>query len=142
MAQAREASRPAGVGIAGALYRKLSPGPAHPAREVASHQRARICGAMLAAVAERGYAAVTVRELVRLAGVSTHTFYELFGGKEGCLLGTYELAMLENSENLCAHTYRATAKFDAQNGKISDFNPVLKPQCGKERKGKGKAHHL
>jgi len=102
MAEAREASRPAGVGTAGALYRKLSPGPARPALEVASHQRARICGAMIAAVAERGYNAVTVRELVRLAGVSTHTFYEHFGGKEGCLLGTYELAMRRAARRVVA----------------------------------------
>ena len=102
MAETREASRPAGVGTAGALYRKLSPGPARPAREVASHQRARICGAMVAAVAERGYDAVTVRELVRLAGVSTHTFYEHFGGKEGCLLSTYELAMQRAARRVVA----------------------------------------
>lgn len=102
MAEAREASRQAGVGTAGALYRKLSPGPARPAREVASHQLARICGAMIAAVAERGYNAVTVRELVRLAGVSTHTFYELFGGKEGCLLSTYELAMQRAARRVVA----------------------------------------
>lgn len=102
MAGVREEPRPAGVGTAGALYRKLSPGPARPALEVASHQRARISGAMIAAVAERGYGAVTVRELVRLAGVSTHTFYEHFGGKEGCLLSTYEVVKQRAARRIVA----------------------------------------
>jgi AcrR family transcriptional regulator len=76
-----------------ALYRKLSPGPGMSAAEVASHQRARIHGAMIEIVGERGYAAVTVRELARLAGVSTRAFYEHFESKEECFLSTYELVV-------------------------------------------------
>jgi AcrR family transcriptional regulator len=58
---------------------------------VGCNQRARIYGAMIELVAERGYGAVTVRELVRLAGVSTHTFYEHFQDKQECFLGVYQL---------------------------------------------------
>jgi len=76
-----------------ALYRKLSPGPGRPAREVALHQRARIHGAMIEIVGERGYRAVTVRELAKLAGVSTRAFYVHFDGKEDCFLRTYELVV-------------------------------------------------
>ena len=46
--------------------------------------------------------------------------------------------LLENSTNLCAATNRATAKFDGQNGKLNDINPVLKASCGKAKKGKRK----
>jgi AcrR family transcriptional regulator len=46
---------------------------------------------MLGIVNERGYEAVTVRELARLAGVSTRTFYEHYSGKEECFLRTHEL---------------------------------------------------
>jgi AcrR family transcriptional regulator len=46
---------------------------------------------MLEIVAERGYEAVTVRELARLAGVSTRTFYEHYAGKEECFQRAYEL---------------------------------------------------
>ena len=39
------------------------------------------------AVAEKGYAAATVADAVRLARVSRGTFYELFESKEACLAG-------------------------------------------------------
>ncbi len=74
-----------------ALYRKLSPGPGMSAHEVASHQRARIHGAMIEIAGDLGYDAVTVRELAQLAGVSTRAFYENFSGKEECFLATYDL---------------------------------------------------
>jgi len=45
---------------------------------------------MVDIVSERGYAGVTVRELARLAGVSTRTFYEHFDSKEDCLLRTFD----------------------------------------------------
>jgi AcrR family transcriptional regulator len=48
---------------------------------------------MIVLVAERGYGAVTMRDLARLAGVSTRTFYEHFEGKEECFLSAYELAV-------------------------------------------------
>ena len=55
---------------------------------------------------------------------------ELFGGKRGLVV---------NSQNLCAKRHRATVKFDAHNGKVRDFRPVVKSNCrGKEAKrGKG-----
>jgi AcrR family transcriptional regulator len=85
-----------------ALYRKLSPGPGRPAQEVALHQRARIHGAMIEIVGERGYGAVTVRELARLAGVSTRAFYEHFEGKEECFLRTYELVVQRTAGRIVA----------------------------------------
>ncbi|HEX7293995.1 MAG TPA: TetR/AcrR family transcriptional regulator, partial [Solirubrobacterales bacterium] len=48
---------------------------------------------MIEIVGERGYRAVTVRELARLAGVSTRAFYEHFDGKEDCFLRTYEVVV-------------------------------------------------
>jgi AcrR family transcriptional regulator len=72
-------------------YRKLTPGPGRSATEVAEHQRVRIQGAMVEIVAERGYDAVRVRDLVGLAGVSSRTFYENFESKEDCFLRTYEM---------------------------------------------------
>jgi AcrR family transcriptional regulator len=62
--------------------------------EVALHQRARLHGAMVRAVAADGYEATTVRQLSALAGVSTRTLYDLFAdGKQECLLSTYDAAM-------------------------------------------------
>jgi hypothetical protein len=51
------------------------------------------------------------------------------GGKKGLLV---------NSRNLCARTYRATAKFDGQNGKVHDFRPEMKNDCEQHKKGKSK----
>jgi AcrR family transcriptional regulator len=49
-------------------------------------QRARMLDAITRSVADKGYARVTVSDIVGLAGVSRRTFYEQFGDKEECLL--------------------------------------------------------
>jgi AcrR family transcriptional regulator len=71
--------------------RKLSPGPGLPAQAVASNQLARIREATIEIVAEHGYQALKVRDIVRRAEVSTRAFYEHFGSKEDCFLQTHEL---------------------------------------------------
>lgn len=50
-----------------------------------------ICG-IDAAVAEKGYAATTIADVVRCARVSKRTFYEQFEDKEACFLAAYESA--------------------------------------------------
>jgi AcrR family transcriptional regulator len=65
--------------------RRLRPGPGRSSAEVARNQRQRFFGAVVASVAERGYAATRVSDLVELSGVSRRSFYELFGDKEACL---------------------------------------------------------
>jgi AcrR family transcriptional regulator len=57
--------------------------------DVAQGQRARLLAAMARVVGARGYAATTVAHVVREAGVSRTTFYELFASKEACFLETY-----------------------------------------------------
>jgi AcrR family transcriptional regulator len=61
--------------------------------EVAAHQTARVCQAMTEIVAEQGYDTVKVREVVKLAGISSKTFYRLFESKEDCFLRTHELVV-------------------------------------------------
>jgi TetR/AcrR family transcriptional regulator len=84
-------SRAGRIGASKASYDKLKPGPGRPAAEVARHQRARIHSAMVEAVAERGYDAVTVRGLARAAGVSTRTFYQHYPSKEDCFWSVHQL---------------------------------------------------
>lgn len=50
---------------------------------------------LVSAVAEQGYPAVGIGEIVRRAGVSRRTFYEHFSGKEECFLASYEVAARE-----------------------------------------------
>jgi AcrR family transcriptional regulator len=71
----------------------------------AFHQRARLQGAIVAAVAKYGYAAMTVTQVVSLAGVSRTTFYKHFSDKEGCFLATYDLIAAIATERI-SRAYR------------------------------------
>ena len=54
-----------------------------------SGHRERLVDAMADLLAERGYSAVTVAEIVARARVSKRTFYEQFAEREDCFLATY-----------------------------------------------------
>jgi AcrR family transcriptional regulator len=51
--------------------------------------RARLTGGLAAAIAEKGYAAATIADVVAHARVSKRTFYEHFPDKEACFLALY-----------------------------------------------------
>jgi AcrR family transcriptional regulator len=53
--------------------------------------RARICEAMARVVAERGYAAATIGEVVAAVRISRRTFYEHFDDKEDCFIEAYRI---------------------------------------------------
>src|SRR4051812_23572040 len=80
----------------GPFFPRLTTGPRKmEAEEVARHQRGRLEGAMVDAVARHGYADTTLRELVALARVSKSTFYEHFSCKQDCFFATYEVIVDE-----------------------------------------------
>jgi AcrR family transcriptional regulator len=54
--------------------------------------RGRMLDTMTAAVAENGYAATSVAEVINRAHASRRTFYEQFTDKEDCYLAAYTLA--------------------------------------------------
>jgi AcrR family transcriptional regulator len=58
--------------------------------------------AMTAAVAERGYAATSVAEVIDRAGVSRETFYEQFANKEACFDAAFDLAVAELGSRVVA----------------------------------------
>lgn len=70
--------------------RKLRPGRRLPPDQVARNQRARLFAALVAVVAEKGYEATRVADLLELSGVSRSAFYEHFGDKEDCLLAALD----------------------------------------------------
>ena len=57
-----------------------------PVLAVRASHRQRLLRAAIAAVAECGYQAVTVADIVRRARVSRAAFYQHFGGKDDCFL--------------------------------------------------------
>ena len=69
---------------------------------VAASQRTRLLEATGRAVAEKGYAATTIEDIVRGAGVSKKTFYEHFADKLDCFLAAYEAASDELLEHVRA----------------------------------------
>ena len=74
--------------------RKLRPGRGTPREEAERNQRERLFAAMVATVAEKGYEATTVADLVKLSGVSRSAFYRHFDDKQACFLAAIE-AMVE-----------------------------------------------
>jgi AcrR family transcriptional regulator len=83
------------------MYRRLPHGPHGMGRDaVARHQRARLYGAMIEAVDQRGYQATTVAHVIALAGVSRRAFYEQFGNKEECFLATYDISVARSKKKV------------------------------------------
>jgi AcrR family transcriptional regulator len=75
----------------GAPPRALPRGPHRLTREIVeASQRGRLIDAMAKTVAEKGYGAATVADVVATAGVSRKTFYEHFRDKEDCFLAAYD----------------------------------------------------
>lgn len=63
--------------------------------QVTESQRERLLSAVAHVVAERGYRATTITEIVKTASVSTRIFYEHFSSKEECFLAAFDA--------VCAH---------------------------------------
>ncbi|HVY95362.1 MAG TPA: TetR/AcrR family transcriptional regulator [Solirubrobacterales bacterium] len=78
-------------GDAGQLReRKLRPGRGTPREEAERNQRERLFAAMVATVAEKGYEATTVADVVALSGVSRSAFYRHYDDKQACFLAAVE----------------------------------------------------
>jgi AcrR family transcriptional regulator len=58
---------------------------------IAENQRLRIIFATAAVIAEHGYLATSVAEIVRVAGVDPRAFYSLFNDKQDALMAVHEL---------------------------------------------------
>ncbi len=58
--------------------------------QVAESQRERLLAALVQIVADRGYRATTITEIVKAASVSSKAFYENFDSKEACFLAALE----------------------------------------------------
>jgi AcrR family transcriptional regulator len=88
--------------------RQLAPGPRRDRESVERNQRDRLFAATVAVVAERGYEAMTVADVVELAGVSRSAFYRQFANKCECFLATLD-ALLEMATPSVLDVYERTS---------------------------------
>jgi AcrR family transcriptional regulator len=58
--------------------------------QISESQRTRLMSSLTELMTERGYAAVTIGDLVGRAGVSRTSFYQHFAGKQECLFAAYD----------------------------------------------------
>mgnify|MGYP002401464779 CR=1 FL=1 len=71
---------------------------------------------MMSAASEKGYAVLTIADLVERAGVSRRTFYEHFSDKEACFLAAYDtgveilLARMRDEVKLKGGDWRSWAR--------------------------------
>src|SRR4051794_16518756 len=97
---------------------------------VTQTQRERMLDAMARAVAAKGYAKVTVSDVVALAGVSRRTFYEHFADKEECFLESYTTGARAVAADLAA-TVRASGKTDWHDRGRIGMNAYTRNLAGK-----------
>ena len=101
--------------------RSARPGQLPPGRHglsrsfVADNQRGRILMATIDATHESGYARMNVEDIVRGAGVSRRTFYELFANKHDAFLAAFDAA----ADALMTAVRTATARETTFDGKVT-----------------------
>ena len=92
------------------LAQRLPRGPyAISAELVAADQRRRLLEALPRAIAEGGFEATTVDQIVKLAQVRRNAFYEQFEDKRDCFAAAYEIAQ---ERLLGALTYQCYTRAD------------------------------
>lgn len=90
------------------IPRSLPRGRAHlPRQVVLVAQRTRLLEAAIETIGMSGYAASTVGDIIRAAGVSRSTFYQQFSDKEACFVAAYEDAADRHVEYVVAATEQA-----------------------------------
>ena len=92
-----------------------------PPERVRESQRLRLTAAATAALAERGYAGVTVTEIAKRAGVSTSSFYKHFGDLWACVLAAYE----EGAERLGEQVEAACGEAEGGRGAQAAIEAAL-----------------
>jgi AcrR family transcriptional regulator len=91
--------------------RRLRPGPGLAREVVDQNQRDRLLAALVAVVAERGYADATVADLLDLSGVSRSAFYRHFANKQECFLAAFD-AIVAAAATGVARAYTADGPLD------------------------------
>jgi AcrR family transcriptional regulator len=117
-AKSRSSSSSQSSKSAGERYRRLPTG-AHgiDPEEVKRDQRERLQSAIVELIAERGYRAVRILDLTKLARVSRPTFYSLYDDKEELLLAAYDEIAQRTAKTVIA-AYGVKDAGDIPNGRV------------------------
>ncbi len=89
--------------------------------EVAANQRMRLLEGMIDAIGEKGYAACTVSDVIKRAGVSRKAFYEHFANKEECFLATYDSIAANGRRGVADAFRRAQGIPDSIDGALGEL---------------------
>jgi AcrR family transcriptional regulator len=108
----RARPRPSGAQRSGPSRAASGRSPAER-RRVAEVQRRRLLAAVAQVACEQGAAAVTVSNVLRYAGLSRRTFYELFTDRDQCLLAALEDA-LERATAVAVPAWRSQRQWPAR----------------------------
>jgi AcrR family transcriptional regulator len=100
----------------------LPRGPHSLTREqVAANQRQRLLEGMIDAIGEKGYAACTVSDVIKRAGVSRKAFYEHFANREECFLATYDSIAANGRRGVSTAFRRAEGLPDSVQAALGDL---------------------
>jgi AcrR family transcriptional regulator len=88
---------------------------------------------MAAAVGEQGYAETTVGDVLRRAGMSRRTFYQLFSNREDCYLAAYETALAGAMERLAPGHTAESRRWERVEAALAAFLEYLAAEPGLAR---------
>lgn len=130
--------------IASLTFPALRPGRhSLPREQVAGIQRARIVSAMVEVASEHGFLGASVGRVVKRAGVSRRTFYDLFEGREDCFLAACDWGLEQASVPLAEAYARESSWRDGVRAALAsllvflDSEPQLARVCVVEALGAG-----
>jgi AcrR family transcriptional regulator len=98
--------------------RRLQPGVGRSRAATERNQRERLFAALTAVVAERGYEATTVADVVGLSGVSRSSFYRHFEDKQECFVAAVDALIGPALERLAADEDAVADEAQARQGFI------------------------
>jgi len=94
-------------------------------RFVARNQRERILAAVAQATVDNGYGGMSVQDVVRQAGVSRRTFYELYSNKDDAFMAAYHEGATRLLTSVRA-AYRTETSFEGMlSAMLSEFLNIL-----------------
>lgn len=114
-----------------------------PREQVVGIQRARVLSAMVEVAAEHGFVGANVGRVVKRAGVSRRTFYDLFEGREDCFLAACDWGVEQASVPLVEAYERESSWRDGVRAALAallvllDSEPQLARVCVVEAMGAG-----